>query len=110
MSRAKPGSWKRRDVTGRINAVYSPDGPAWLRLRLRRPCLTFDFKENTMPETVSLLCPTCQNLLRYTARFVGRTCRCPSCGHEVLVMPRILNQNSEDGVLNKGRQPSAAPR
>jgi len=63
-----------------------------------------------MIDHISFPCPGCRRTLRASLQFVGRSCRCPRCGHQVVIPPRTPAEQSAMLVLDDGfRQPRKQP-
>jgi DNA-directed RNA polymerase subunit RPC12/RpoP len=55
-----------------------------------------------MLDHISFPCPGCRRTLRASVQFVGRSCRCPRCGHAVVVPPRTPAEESAVLVMDDG--------
>ena len=63
-----------------------------------------------MLDQISFSCPGCRRTLRASVRYVGRSCRCPRCGQEVIVPPRTPAEEAAVLVLDDGyRLPRREP-
>ena len=51
---------------------------------------------------ISFPCPGCRRTLRASLHFVGRSCRCPRCGHDVVIPPRAPSEESAVLVMDDG--------
>jgi hypothetical protein len=64
-----------------------------------------------MADRMSLVCPGCTSRLSASASFAGRSCRCPRCGHQVVVpelvftdQPSALIRDDGHRLPSRGRQ------
>jgi DNA-directed RNA polymerase subunit RPC12/RpoP len=51
---------------------------------------------------ISFPCPGCRRTLKASVQFVGRSCRCPRCGHLVVVPPRAPSEEAAVLVMDDG--------
>jgi hypothetical protein len=62
-----------------------------------------------MPQSITFLCPACRSRLRTSARFGGRSGKCPHCGQTVVVPPTAPAEEAPVLVLDDGQPTPRLP-